>query len=70
MKLFKIVTLIVISIIIWDWINADGVSLTLVDIIPFSVHKNHSFEFNYVASVAIIITILIIIKKWSKNDGI
>lgn len=56
MKLLKLVLIVVVTVVLYEWINDCGEKLTVADLVPFSV-RGHSFPVNYLGVVMIGLTI-------------
>jgi hypothetical protein len=50
MKLIKILIVVFLTVVVYQWVNSSGQPLRLVEVFPFSVVGNHSFSYNWAAS--------------------
>ena len=58
MRLLVVAILLVITIILWQWINNCGYPLSLADLVPFSSSHAHDFDYNYASIVLLVLTAL------------
>ncbi|RKX21214.1 MAG: hypothetical protein DRP35_04835 [Candidatus Zixiibacteriota bacterium] len=57
MKLLKLVLILFLTSVLYDWINScGGHSLSFSDLLPFS-RTGHSYSFNYIGLVMVGLTI-------------
>ncbi|MBK7092101.1 MAG: hypothetical protein IPH59_10350 [bacterium] len=55
MKLLRLALILIMTIVVYNWVNGSGGHLAFADLLPFS-RAGHSFSYNYSALALLFLT--------------